>query len=110
MQRSDSGADLLLRRARFCMHAGEYADAIYYLRRYLAASESVWPDERCDAMLALAHCHLQTQNRAEAERWILRACAQAPDLPQPWREAAAFYEPVSAQASALCLARAAMAR
>jgi Tfp pilus assembly protein PilF len=105
MQSSDH-ADTLLRRARLCMRAGEYADAAYWLRRYLAAPDCVWADERCDAMLALARCHMRMQNRAEAERWILRACAEAADRPEPWREAAAFYEPVSAQAAEVCRSRA----
>lgn len=107
MERFVFGAGELLRRARDCMRADAYADAVYYLRRYLALPDSVWADERCEAMLALAHCHVQTRNRAEAERWILRACAEAPELPLPWREAAAFYERVSAQTAALCSARAA---
>ena len=108
MERSVS--DALLRRAMACMRADACADAVYYLRRYLASPGTVWADERCAAMLALAHCHLRTHNRAEAERWHLRACAEAPDLALPWQEAAAFYEPVSAQAAALCLARAARLR
>ena len=110
MERFVSGDDALLRRAQVCMHAHAYPDAIYCLRRYLAQPDCVWADARCEAMLALAHCHLQMHSRAEAERWILRACGEAPELPLPWQEAAAFYEPVSAQGAALCLARAARLR
>ena len=106
MQHSVFDADALLRRAKLCMRAGQVADAVYSLRRYLASPDCVWADERCEAMLALARCHLQTDNRAEAERWILRACAEAPDCPEAWREAAAFYEPRLPQAAALCRARA----
>lgn len=107
MQSIAFDADKYIRRAKTCMRAAQYADAVYYLRRYLASPGCVWADERCEAMLALAHCHLRTENRAEAERWMLRACAETPDRPEPWREAAAFYEPFSAQAAALCRARAA---
>ncbi len=110
MQSSVMPADAWMQRARICMRAKQYADAVYALRRYLASPDCVWPDERCDAMLALAHCHMQMNSRSEAERWILRACAQTPDSPEPWREAAAFYEPLSAQAAALCRARAAAVR
>ena len=106
MQSSVFAVDALLRRAQLCMRAGTYADAVYWLRRYLAAPDCVWADERCDAMLARGCCCLKMQNRDEAERWILRACAETTDRPEPWREAAAFYEPVSAQAAALCLSRA----
>ena len=110
MERSVSGGDALLRRALACMRAEAYADAVYCLRRYLARPDCVWADERCAAMLALACCHLQMHSRAEAERWYLRACAEAPDLPLPWQEAAAFYAPVSAQAAAFCRARASRLR
>ena len=106
MQSSVLIADTLLRRARLCIRAGQFADAVYYLRRYLASPDCVWADERCEAMLALANCHLQAGSRAEAERWFMRACAETPDSPEPWLEAAAFYAPLSAQAAALCRARA----
>jgi hypothetical protein len=106
MQSVVFAADALLRRARECMRASQYTDAIYYLRRYLALPDCVWADERCEAMRALASCHLRTENRAEAERWILRACAETPDRPEPWQEAAAFYDPVFPQAADLCRARA----
>lgn len=107
MQHSVSVADVLLRRALTCIQERAYADAVYYLRRYLASPDCVWADARCEAMLALVHCHLQTGNRDEAERWLLRACGEAPDLPLPWQEAAAFYETASPQAAAVCLGRAA---
>lgn len=110
MQRTVLNADALFRRAALCMRAQQYADAVYWLRRYLAQPDCVWTDERCEAMLALARCHLRTDNRAEAERWLLRACAEAPDRPEPWREAAAFYEPILSPAAALCRARAAALR
>ncbi len=107
---SSGSADALFRRAKLCIRAAQYADAVYWLRRYLALPDCVWADERCEAMLALATCHMRTENRAEAERWILRACAEAPDRSQAWREAAAFYEPTLPQAAALCRARAAALR
>ena len=110
MERSFFDTDALLRHAKLCMREKQYADAVYYLRRFLASPDCVWADERCAGMLALAHCHLQTQNRAEAERWLLRACAETPDCPEPWREAAAFYEPFFPQAADLCRARAAALR
>ena len=94
-------------RAERCLRAGEYTEAIYTLRRYLSAADSVWPDARCEAMLLLARCHICENNPAEAERWLLRACAEAPLLPQPWLALADFYAPIFPQAAALCNARAA---
>lgn len=108
MQSTGRTADALLRRAKLYIRAGQTADAVYYLRRFLASPDCVWADERCEAMLALARCHLQTDNRTEAERWFLRACAETPDRPEPWRAAAAFYEALLPPAAALCRARAEM--
>ena len=110
MQHSAFDADALIRRARLYLRAEQYADAVYWLRRYLASPDCVWADERCEAMLALAQCSLLLHSRAEAERWILRACAETPDRPEPWQEAAAFYDPVFPQAADLCRARAAALR
>ena len=106
MAKSDRMPDALLTRAQNYMQVGEFAEAVYLLRRYLSAPDAVWPDARCDAMLLLARCHQHTGNRTEAERWILRACAEQPQQPQPWLEAAAFYEPVWSQAAAVCASRA----
>ncbi|MBQ7543129.1 MAG: hypothetical protein IJT44_12650 [Clostridia bacterium] len=106
MTETGTPAEALRARAERCIRAGEYAEAIYALRRYLSAADVVWPDARSEGMLLLAQCHLHENNRTEAERWLLRACAEAPSLPQPWLEAAAFYAQSFPQAAALCSARA----
>ena len=57
-------------------------------------------------LIVAAAAFLIMKNRNEAERWILRACAESSDRSEPWLEAAAFYEPLSAQAAAVCRSRA----
>lgn len=73
------------------MFRGRYADAVRTLRRHLAMPSAVWQDERCASMRYIAHCHEQLGNRREAERWLLRACAEAPHLREPWLDTAKFY-------------------
>ena len=97
--------DALLAHAVRQMQSDEYTEAIFTLRRYLSDVQSVWPDTRCDAMLLLTQCCLHDNNRREAERWLLRACAETPDSPKPWAQAAAFYAPQFPQAAAFFAAR-----
>lgn len=92
------------------MQSGDYTEAVFTLRRFLHDVHSVWPDTRCDAMLLLAQCCLHKDNRAEAERWLLRACAELPRSPKPWAQAAAFYETLLPQGAVFCAARAAAAQ
>ena len=99
--------DTLLTRAVQQMRSGDYTEAVFTLRRFLHDVHSVWPDTRCDAMLLLAQCCLRQDNRAEAERWLLRACAELPRSPKPWAQAEAFYETMLPQGAAFCAARAA---
>lgn len=73
------------------MFKGRYTDAIRTLRRHLELPSAVWKDERCASMRFIALCHVRLQNRPEAERWYLRACAEAPYLREPWLDAASFF-------------------
>lgn len=102
--------DALLTHAARWIQSGEYGEAIYTLRRFLSCPDSVWPDARCEAMLLLARCCLHEGSRTEAERWLLRACAETPQCPKPWLEAAAYYETLLPQAAAFFAARAAAAQ
>ena len=68
-----------------------YDDAARTLRRYLALPTALWKDDRCACMRALADCYARVGNRAEAERWHLRSCAESPQTVSAWTNAARFY-------------------
>ena len=94
-------------RALDIMRAGDYPRAARLFRRHLQMPEAVWQDERCLSMLCLAGCACATHDDAQAERWILRACAESPESAQPWDCAADFYRRVGkTETAALCCARA----
>lgn len=67
---------------------GRWSDCERTLRQYLRMPSAVWDEERCAAMRILAQACLAQERTAEAERWLLRACAEAPQLREPWLSAA----------------------
>ena len=67
---------------------GRYDDAIAMLRRHLDLRSAVWADERCASMRYIAKCFLAKENQTEAEKWLLRAAAEAPHLREPLMELA----------------------
>lgn len=73
------------------LSAGRHEDAARTLRRYLALPSALWKEERCACMRMLAVCYTRLGNHSEAERWHLRACAEAPQSPSPWTQAAQFF-------------------
>ena len=102
-----SSAGHIRKKASAAFRAGEYANAACLFRRYLAHPDAVWHRERADAMLCLAACRYAAGNLTDAERWLLRACAEAPDRPAPWDCLATFYtETARPAAAAACAARA----
>ena len=70
------------------LFAGRYDEAIAMLRRHLSLPGAVWDAERSASMRYIARCYAQKGDAAEAERWLLRACAEAPRLRGPWMELA----------------------
>ncbi|MBQ6066387.1 MAG: glycosyltransferase family 2 protein [Clostridia bacterium] len=70
------------------LFAGRYDEAIAMLRRHLSLPGAVWDAERCASMRYIARCYAHKGDAAEAERWLLRACAEAPRLRGPWMELA----------------------
>jgi len=70
------------------MFKEQWEKAIETLEKHLALPSSLWADERCASMRFLARCHSALGHREEAERWLLRACAEAPHLREPWMDAA----------------------
>ncbi len=68
---------------------GRWSDCERTLRQYLRMRSAVWDEERCAAMRILAQACLAQERTAEAERWLLRACAEAPQLREPCRRSGA---------------------
>lgn len=65
------------------MFYGRYADAIETLEKHLALPSATWTDERAASMRYIARCHMNLGHVALAERWYLRAVAEAPNLREP---------------------------
>lgn len=63
-------------------------DCINILNRHLQLPSATWEDERCASMRYIARCYTEKGEKEEALRWLLRACAQAPHLREPWVELA----------------------
>lgn len=61
-----------------------FEKAISTLKRHLQLPSATWADERCASMRYIAKCYVNLQNLQEAQRWYLRAIAQAPHLREPW--------------------------
>ena len=72
------------------MFHGAWEKAIATLKRHLALPSAQWADERCASMRYIARCYRQLGKAAEAERWYLRAAAEAPHLREPWVELASL--------------------
>lgn len=68
---------------RELMFNGRHDEAAVHLRRHLELS--TWGPERATSMRYLARV------TGDRERWLLRACAEAPDRREPWTDLARFY-------------------
>lgn len=79
------------------------------LLRHLALPTATWPDERCASMRYLARAVLAQGREQEAQSWLLRACAEAPHLREPWLEAAKLALSRSEPVGALYFAQKALA-
>ena len=70
---------------------GRWDDCIRTLRHHLEMPSATWADERCASMRYLARAFLAKGNLQEAEKWALRAVAEAPHLREPYVELAQLY-------------------
>jgi tetratricopeptide (TPR) repeat protein len=87
--------DLSVKEDPFCprnafYHAREltfysrWDEAEVALLKYLAMPEGTWANERCYAMRLLSKAYSERGNHVEAENWMLKACAEAPNTREPW--------------------------
>lgn len=68
------------------MYYEMYERSIVELLRHLKLPRATWHAERCASMRFLGRNYLEMGNVNEAERWFLRACAEAPETREPWFE------------------------
>ena len=70
---------------------GRWAEAQEMLLRHLRLPAAVWPEERCASMRYLSRCARELGRPDEEEQWLLRACAEAPALREPWLDLARLF-------------------
>lgn len=61
-----------------------WEDCIRTLKRHLALPSATWAEERCASMGYIAKSYDQLGQGRQAERWYLRAIAEAPWQREPW--------------------------
>lgn len=72
------------------MFYGRWQQAVDTLKRHLSLPSATWAEERCASMRYIARCEQAQGHLPEAERWLLRACGEAPNLREPWLDLAKF--------------------
>ncbi|MBQ6864650.1 MAG: glycosyl transferase family 2 [Clostridia bacterium] len=70
------------------MYYRRWDDCINILKQHLQLPTAVWADERCASMRYIARSYKEKGDNDEALRWLLRACAEAPHLREPWLDLA----------------------
>jgi len=68
-----------------------WQEAVTALNSYLALPGAIWPNERCYAMRLLAKSHQALNNYSESVKWARLACAEDPNIREPWVELASMY-------------------
>jgi glycosyltransferase involved in cell wall biosynthesis len=69
----------------------KWHEAIAALNKYLAMPQATWPNERCYAYRLLGKSHAELNDYAQAEGYLLKAGAEAPNTREPWCELAMLY-------------------
>jgi glycosyltransferase involved in cell wall biosynthesis len=72
--------------ARELTFYSRWEDAIVSLEKYLAMPEATWPNERSYAMRLLGKSHAELNRNPLL--WFRRACAEAPQTRESWRDLA----------------------
>lgn len=69
----------------------KWNEAIAALNKYLAMPQATWPNERCYAYRLLGKSYAELNNYVQAEGYLLKAGAEAPNTREPWCELAMLY-------------------
>lgn len=77
--------------ARELVFHSRLSEAVPSLLRYLALPLATWTTERAYAMRLLGKAYSMLNNAPEAEKWLLRACAEDPHQREPWCALADHY-------------------
>lgn len=72
------------------MYYNRPEDAIRELKRHLSLPTANWDAERAASMRYIARCYNALGNPSEAERWFIRATAEASATREPWVELGQF--------------------
>lgn len=72
------------------MFYGRWQEAADTLKRHLSLPRATWAEERCASMRYLARCEEAMGHEAEAGRWLMRACGEAPGMREPWLDLARY--------------------
>lgn len=72
------------------MFYGRWKECEETLKRHLEMPSATWNEERCASMRYIARAVKNQGRDDEAERWLLRAIAEASHLREPWIEAAEY--------------------
>lgn len=73
---------------RELMFRGKWEEAIAELKRHLALPSANWAPERAASMRFIARCQASLGRSDEALGSLMRACAEAPEMREPWHELA----------------------
>ncbi len=73
------------------MYHHKYSDAVKMLKYHLSLPSATWKDERCASMRYISRCCRALDDSDNELLWLLKACAEAPYLREPWIETAEYF-------------------
>ena len=73
------------------MFYNRWDDCINMLKRHLNLPTATWADERCASMRYIARSYMEKGEAEQAFPWLLRACAEAGHLREPWLDLAKYF-------------------
>lgn len=73
------------------MYYKRYDDAIKMLKYHLSLPSALWADERCASMRYISRCYGASGDSENELLWLLKSCAEAPHLREPWMETAEYF-------------------
>jgi glycosyltransferase involved in cell wall biosynthesis len=77
--------------ARELFYYGRWADAIVQFEKYLKQPNATWNAERCYSLRIIGECYENSGDSRNAESFFLKACAEYPEVRDPWLSLARYY-------------------